>query len=82
MRPEENSKRFKISNRFEKMFRLHENFTTGNLKPLSKMRPEENSKRFDISNRFEKLFHLHGNFTTAFFQTIIRFYCARANYSF
>ena len=39
MRPEENSKRFEISNRFEKLFRLHGNFTTGNLKPLSKIVP-------------------------------------------
>ena len=82
MRPEENSKRFGISSHFENLFRLRDNFTTGNLKPLSKMRPEENSKRFEMSNRFEKLFHLHGNFTAVFSQTIIRFYCACANYSF
>ena len=35
MRPKENSKLFEISNRFEKLSRLHGNFTTVNLKPLS-----------------------------------------------
>ena len=38
-RPEVNSNRFEISNRFEKLFCLHGNFTTANLeisKPLSK----------------------------------------------
>ena len=39
MRPEENSKRFEISNRFEKLFRLHGNLTTDNLKSLSKIVP-------------------------------------------
>ena len=34
------------------------------------------------SNPSQKLFHLLDNFTAAFFQTIIRFYCACANYSF
>ena len=39
MRREENSKRFEISNHFEKLFRLYDNFITGNLKPLSKIVP-------------------------------------------
>ena len=37
MRPEVISKRFEISNRFEKTFRLHGNLTTANLKPFSKI---------------------------------------------
>ena len=42
MRPEVNSNRFGISNRFEKPFRLHPNFTTASLeisKPFSKIVP-------------------------------------------
>ena len=38
------------SNRFEKSFRLHGEFTTTNLQ---------------ISNPFQKLYHLHGDFTAA-----------------
>ena len=64
MRPEVNSNRFEISNRFEKSFCLHGNFTVANLK---------------ISNYFQKLFHLHGNFTAATYHTISRFYCTCAN---
>ena len=58
MRPEVNSSRFEISNRFEKSFRLHDNFTTANL---------------EISNPFQKLFRLHSDFIAATFQTIVRF---------
>ena len=52
MRPELNSDWFEISNRFEKSFRLHGNFTKANLK---------------ISNPFQKLFRLHSDFTAATF---------------
>ena len=52
MRPEVNS------NRFEKLFRLHGNFTTVNL---------------EISNLFQKYFHLHGDLNVATFQTVLRF---------
>ena len=44
MRPEVNS------NRFEKSFRFHGEFTTTKLQ---------------ISNPFQKLYHLHGDFTAA-----------------
>ena len=53
MRPEVNSNRFEISNRFEKLFRVHGNFTTANLEFL---------------NPFPKLFPLHGDFPTTTFQ--------------
>ena len=56
MRPEVNLNLFKISNRFEKPFSLHSNFTMAN---------------FDISNPFQKLFSLQGDFTAATFQTKI-----------
>ena len=42
MRPKVNSNQLEISNRFEKSFRLHGNFTTANLrdlKPLVKIVP-------------------------------------------
>ena len=52
MRPEVNSDRFGMPNRFEESFRLHGNFTTTNL---------------EISNPFQKLFRLHGDFTAATF---------------
>ena len=58
MRPEVNS------NRFEKSFRLHGNFTVSNL---------------TSSNRFQKLFSLHGDFTAATFQTIARLFCTCEN---
>ena len=50
MRPGVNSNQFEISNRFEKSFCLHDNFTTANL---------------EISNPFQKLFRLHGDFFQA-----------------
>ena len=50
MRPKVNSNRFEISNRLEKLFRLHGNFTLSNL---------------EISHRFQKLSRLHGDFTVA-----------------
>ena len=59
MRQEVNSNRSGISERFEKSFRLHGNFTTANL---------------EISNPFQKLFRLHGDFTAATFQTIEHVY--------
>ena len=46
------------SNRFEKSFRLHANFSMVNL---------------EISNSFQKLFRLLGDFTAVTFQTIERF---------
>ena len=52
MRPDVNSNQFEISNRFEKLFRLHGSFTTANLK---------------IWNPFQKSFHLHVDFTAATF---------------
>ena len=58
MRPEVKSNRFEVSNRFEKLFRLHGNFTKVNL---------------DISNLFQKSFRLHGDLNLATFQTVIRF---------
>ena len=58
MRPEVNSNKFEISNRFEKSFRLHGNFTTA---------------KFEISKPFQKLFCLHGDFTAATFQSIVKF---------
>ena len=58
MRPEMNSKRFEISNRFEKSFCLHGNFTKANL---------------EISNPFQKLFRLHSDFTAVTFQTTEKF---------
>ena len=58
MRPEVNSNRFDISNRFEKSFCLHGNFTKANL---------------EISNPFQKLFRLHSDFTAVTFQTIEKF---------
>ena len=58
MRPEMNSKRFEISNRFEKSFCLHGNFTKANL---------------EISNPFQKLFHLYSDFTAVTFQNIEKF---------
>ena len=58
MSPEVNSERFEISNRFEKSFRLHDNFTTVNL---------------EISNLFQKSFRLHGDLNVATFQTVVRF---------
>ena len=58
MRPEVNSNRFEISNRFEKSFRLHGNFTTAN--------PE-------ISNLSQKSFRFYGDFTAATFQTVVKF---------
>ena len=67
MRPEMNSNRFEISNRFEKSFCLHSNFTTANL---------------EISNTFQKLFRLYGDFTVATFQIVLRFLRTCANYSF
>ena len=66
-KPEVNSSRFEISNRFEKSFRLHGNFTTANL---------------EISHPFRKFFRLHGDFAAVTFQTIVRFYCTCANDSF
>ena len=54
MRPEVNSSRFEISNRFEKSFRLHGNFTTANHK---------------ISNPYQKLILSHSNFIAGTFQT-------------
>ena len=57
MRAKVSSKWFEISNRFEKSFRLHGNFTTAN---------------FKISNTFQKLFRLHGDFTAITFQAIVR----------
>ena len=59
MRPKVRSDWFKISNCFEKSFRLHGNSTTTNL---------------EISNPIQKLFRLHDDFTAAAFQTIVRFY--------
>ena len=53
IRPEVNSNRFEISNRFEKLFRVHGRFTTANV---------------EFSNPFQKLLHLHGDFTTTTFQ--------------
>ena len=50
MRPEVNSNRFEISNRFEMSFHLHGNFTVSSL---------------EISNRFQKLSYLHRDFTAA-----------------
>ena len=64
MRPEVNSNRFEISNRFEMLFRLHGNFTVSNL---------------EISSRFQKLSRLHGDFIALTFQTIARPYCTCAN---
>ena len=58
MRPEMNSKRFEISNRFEKSFCLHGNFAKANL---------------EISNPFQKLFGLHSDFTAVTFQTTEKF---------
>ena len=58
MRPEVNSNRSEISNRFEKSFRLHASFTMVNL---------------EISNSFQKLFRLRGDFIAVTFQTIERF---------
>ena len=58
MRPEVNSNRFEISNRFEKSLRLHGNFTTVNL---------------EISNLFQKSFRLHDDLDVATFQTVVRF---------
>ena len=52
MRPELNSNRFEISDRIEKLFHLHGNFTTTNL---------------EIRNPFQKLFRLHIDFTAAAF---------------
>ena len=52
MRSEVNSNRFEISNRFEKLFRLHGNFTAGKL---------------EVSKRFQNFFRLHGVFTVANF---------------
>ena len=46
MRPEVNSNQFEISNRFEKAFLLHDNFTVSNLKS---------------SKRFQKLSRLLGS---------------------
>ena len=42
-----NSNRFESSNRFQKSFHLHDNFTTANL---------------EIPNCFQKLFRLHNHF--------------------
>ena len=64
MRPEVNSNRFEISNRFEMSFRSHGNFAVSGL---------------EIPNRFQKLLRLHGDFTAATFQTIARTYCTCAN---
>ena len=50
-----NSNRFEISNGFEKLFRLHDNFTAANI---------------EILYCFQKLFRSHGDFTAATFQTI------------
>ena len=50
--PEVNSDRFEITNRYEKSFRFHGNFTAANL---------------EISNPFQKLLRLHGDFTAATF---------------
>ena len=58
MRPKVSSNQFEISNRFEKLLRLHGNFTIGKL---------------EISNLFQKLFRLHGDFTSKTFQTIVSF---------
>ena len=58
MRPEVSSNQFEISNHFEKLLRLHGNFTIGKL---------------EISNLFQKLFRLHGDFTSKTFQTIVSF---------
>ena len=38
MRPEVKSKQFEISNRFEKSFHLHDNFTTAKLEILSPLK--------------------------------------------
>ena len=64
MRPEVNTNRFKITNGFEKLFRLNGNFTTSSL---------------EISSRFQKLFRLRGDLTAASFKTIARPYCSCAN---
>ena len=48
MRPEVNSNQFEMSNRFEKLFHLHDSFTTANL---------------EISNPFQKFFRLNVDFT-------------------
>ena len=50
--PEVNSDRFEITNRYEKSFRFHGNFTAANL---------------EISNPSQKLLRLHGDFTAATF---------------
>ena len=52
MTPEVNSNLLEISNCFEKLFRLHDKFTTAIL---------------EISNPFQKLFCLHANFAAATF---------------
>ena len=78
MRPEVNSNRFEISNRFEKSFRLYGNFTVSNL---------ESSNRFQhfshlhegFSHLHEGFSHLHGGFTAATFQTIARLNCTYAD---
>ena len=57
MRASVKSNRFEISNRSDKLFRLHDIFTTTNL---------------DISNSFQKLFRLDDDFTAATFQAIVR----------
>ena len=67
MRPEVNSNRLEISNRFEMSFCLHGNFTVSNL---------------EISNHFQKLSRLYRDFTAATFQTIEKLYCTCANYIF
>ena len=66
MRPEVNLNRFEISNRFEKSFRSHGNFRTGNLY---------------ISNPFKKLFRSEGDFTAASFQTLARYTYANDSFS-
>ena len=64
MRLEVNSNRFEMSNRFEKLFHLHGNFTASNL---------------EVSNRFQKLFRLHGYFIASTLQTMAKLYCTFAN---